>query len=160
MKHLLLAPFLLGFISPVFADLGEAETTTDKQTSFDLWCGERGNDCKVTFDGERLKVNNGKGITADQILFTQRDNIPDFWNGVIFSYKITYKKNNGDNAYGKFLIMHRPTNEQFNDKLSAFIGKPVGGTDPATTAAKQAADAQKSQQMMQGVQMMKQGMGY
>ena len=30
----------------------------------------------------------------------------------------------------------------------------------ATTAAKKAADAQSSQTMMQGVQMMKQGMGY
>ena len=160
MKHLLLAPFLLGFISPVLADLGEAENKSETQVSFDLWCGERGNDCKVTFDGERLRVNNSNGITADQILFTQRDNKPDFWAGQIYSYKITYKKKNGENAYGKFLIMHVPTNERFNDKLSAFIGKPVGGTDPATTAAKKAADAQSSQTMMQGVQMMKQGMGY
>ena len=39
MKHLLLAPFLLGFISPVFADLGEAEKGIQVK-AFDVFCGK------------------------------------------------------------------------------------------------------------------------
>ena len=44
--------------------------------------------------------------------------------------------------------------KRFTEQLSAFTGSPVGGTDSASMAAKQSADAQSKQQMMQGVQML------
>ena len=169
MKHLLLAPFLLGFTSPVFADLGEAEKGIQVK-AFDVFCGKATkkirNECEVTFEGNRLRVNGNEGITADQILFTeltQEMRAEGFMGyGTYYqTFTVTYKKIDGTNGFGKFTLIHSKTADAFKDKLASFTGKPVGGMgDPATAAAKKAADAQSSQQMMQGVQMMKQGMGY
>jgi len=46
------------FVSPnaAFAGLGAAEEGTKR--TFDAYCGEKGNDCKVEFTGERLTVNS------------------------------------------------------------------------------------------------------
>ena len=56
MRHLLLAPLLLALASPANAGLDEAEKTNQAQ-SFDVWCANKGNECKVSLDNARLKVN-------------------------------------------------------------------------------------------------------
>jgi hypothetical protein len=38
------------------ADLGPAETEM-RTSAFDAWCGKRSNNCKVSFEGDRLLVN-------------------------------------------------------------------------------------------------------
>ena len=63
-RLLLLLPLLLG--SPAVADLGPAET--DVTETFDAYCGKVGNKCKVTFEEGRMRVNNGNGITRDQLI--------------------------------------------------------------------------------------------
>ena len=63
-RLLLLLPLLL--ISLVIADLGPAET--EVIDTFDAYCGKRGNDCQVTFESGRMRVNDGKGISLDQLV--------------------------------------------------------------------------------------------
>ena len=167
MRRLLILPLLLGLSSPVFADLGAAEEGL-KKDSFDLFCGTATkkirNECKVTFDGQWLKVNGSKGITADQILFTdltQQMRAEGFLGyGTYYqTFTVTYRKGDGTNGYGKFTTIHRQTAEDFKEQLAAFTGKPVGGMgDPATAAAKASADAQRTGTMLKGVQMMQQGL--
>ena len=41
---------------PARADLGPAETEM-RTSAFDAWCGKRSNNCKVSFEGDRLLVN-------------------------------------------------------------------------------------------------------
>ena len=156
MRRLLLLPLLLGILSPALADLGEAESDATQQKVFDAWCGKPKNSCKVTFDGKRLRVNDGEGITRDQILYTEKTfrNLFPTGYGWRYTFLVNYRKNDGTNGLGKFFFTHTRTSNNFTEQLSAFTGKPVGGTDPATAAAKQAADAQSKQQLMQGVQML------
>ncbi len=97
MKHLLLAPFLLGFISPVFADLGEANLNSDEtykrdnpsEIVYEAWCGkvskESKNECKVQFKEGRLKVNDSSGITSDQIINAKYEEVCKF--GIFHSRK-------------------------------------------------------------------------
>ena len=168
MRRLLLLPLVLGVSLPVQADLGAAEEGL-KRDSFDLFCGTATkkirNECKVTFDGQRLKVNGGKGITADQILFTdltQQMRAEGFLGyGTYYqTFTVTYRKGDGTNGYGKFTAIHNKTAQEFKEQLAAFTGKPVGGMgDPATAAAKDAADAQRTGTMLKGVEMLNQQFG-
>lgn len=54
------------------AELGSVEVgLSDKKLSgtiYDAWCGnEKNADCKIKLDNERLIVNNGSGITVEQV---------------------------------------------------------------------------------------------
>ena len=56
----------------VQADLGSAEDGIGEKklsgTIYDAWCGNKSNeDCKVKFENDRLIVNNGSGITVEQV---------------------------------------------------------------------------------------------
>ena len=104
MKRLLL-PLLAALALPTAlnADLGEAENTKYQKKSFELRCGEeKGEKCIMTFDGNRLRVNNGKGITSDQVVLVQSAycKIPRL--SFCTQYKITYKKADKSLVTGKF----------------------------------------------------------
>jgi hypothetical protein len=101
----------------------------------------------------------GGGITADQILMTDEKYVEDLVLGRTTTFTVTYKKKDGRNSFGKFLIRHRPTTRAFRDQLSTFTGQYVGGTDPATAAAEKAADAQRTGTMLKGVEMLNQQFG-
>ena len=56
----------------VQADLGSAEDGVGDNalsgTIYDAWCGNKSNeDCQVMFENDRLIVNNGSGITVEQV---------------------------------------------------------------------------------------------
>ena len=154
MNRFLLLALTAGLLIPnvAKADLGSAEKGMQQQ-SYDLFCGKvvkkKGTECTVSFDGNRLRVDGGKGIVADQILFTElteKMKMDGFlgYGTFYFTFKVTYKKLDGTNGYGEFVSVHRPTAEKFTSHLAAFTGKPVGGTDQATLAAKKAAKAQST----------------
>ncbi|WP_269621769.1 hypothetical protein [Prochlorococcus marinus] len=124
MRHLLLAPLIIGLSSPALADLGEAELTEFQTRTFDVWCGQRYKDCEVTFTGERLKVNAGKGITPSSILLTQEDNCGTFYYCARFT--VTYQKANGSKANGKFLMQNHHTVREFRQELERFTGREIG----------------------------------
>ena len=159
MKRFLLLALTAGLLITTVAkaDLGEAETA--QQKVFDVWCGKKKNNCKAIFEGDRLRVNDSKGIKSDQVLFTQLK-IFDLTSGYHEEYLVVYKKDDGSRQLGKFLISHRPTSKKFLNQLAAFTGKPVGGMgDPATAAAKKAADAQNTQTTLRSLQMLNQQFG-
>ena len=76
MKRLLL-PLIaaLSFSAPAIADFGEAEKTKFISKTFNIWCGERGNDCEVTFEFDRMRVNGGKAVMGNQIVLVQYEHL-------------------------------------------------------------------------------------
>ena len=79
MRHLLLLPLILGLTSPVYADLGPADTSPKaeepKQTKFDAWCVKKYADCLASLENGRLIVNKSTGVTSEQIIEWSRENI-------------------------------------------------------------------------------------
>jgi len=118
MKRLLLASAALlstsaMLCSAVQADLGPAgDGIEDKKlpytvsnTVYDAWCGSKNNtDCKVKFEDGRLIVNDGKGITADQVL-----DMRQMW---MLFFEEAKRKNTGDHGakcHGAFGGSTRPS---------------------------------------------------
>ena len=107
----------------------ESETTVN-ETSFNLWCGQVKNECVVSFEGDRMRVNNNKGIKRDQLLRVWDDQeLRDFWrrtpvmNGyydtVVYA---TYRKSDGTESTGKFIISSMKTASRFKNALAVFLG--------------------------------------
>lgn len=62
---------------PAQADLDDAnmsniESRTPSEKVYEAWCGVNQNDCKVKFRNGRMIVNNGSGITSNQVLELER----------------------------------------------------------------------------------------
>ena len=89
MKKFLLAmsvaSTLLTAALPVNAGLGAATSET-KSSSYDAWCGEKGNYCKIRFQRGRLVVNRYDSVDFDDITFITRNVSHGFWKG---QYTIT-----------------------------------------------------------------------
>ena len=62
----------LMIIEPLKADLGEANikpfVTESKTKLFNAWCAEKDNKCLVSFNSNRLIVNNNSGIKPEQLI--------------------------------------------------------------------------------------------
>ena len=86
MKRILPAIAALAFCSPAFAGLGPASSS--KPAAYDAWCGEKGNDCKVSFDGGKITVDGKHSVSFDQLTYITR-NRGDYnsWN---YSYTHTF----------------------------------------------------------------------
>lgn len=89
MKNFLLAVAVFSALLisglPVSAGLGAATSKT-KSSSYDAWCGEKGNDCKIRFYRGRLIVNEYDSVDFDDITFITRNVSHGFWKG---QYTIT-----------------------------------------------------------------------
>ena len=128
MKKLLL-PLIAALALPtaVNADLGEAEKTKYQKESFELRCGEeKGEKCIMTFDGNRLRVNGGSGITSDQVVLVQKALCKNPRLTYCAQYKITYKKENGNLSTGRFFNKKVKTKEDFEQSLEVFSGRELG----------------------------------
>ena len=104
-RLLLLLPLPLG--SPAIADLGQADTEiTD---TFDAYCGKRGNDCRVTFESGRMRVNDVKGISRDQLVNFKYTG-PDL---CVFScpnlpWVVSYRNSSGEIKTAKIIFRNAP----------------------------------------------------
>ena len=58
---------LLLTVAPVAADLGEAESATSGQTSFEVWCSKQNNDCNVEISDEKVVVNGKGGVERESV---------------------------------------------------------------------------------------------
>jgi len=104
MHRFLFVALAAGLLSPAasMADLGKAEVGVEK-TSIKTWCGKRKNTCVVTFEGERMRIDDGKGISSNQILEYWSGNEGTFGNAELW-VKVTYRKTvGGEEATGKFI---------------------------------------------------------
>ena len=118
-RLLLLLPLLLG--SPAIAGLGPAET--EVIDTFDAYCGKRGNDYRVTFESCRMRVNNGKGISRDQLLSFKYTG-PDLF---VFScpglqWVVSYRNSSEEIKTAKIIFRHSPTKIRFSKALEVFAG--------------------------------------
>lgn len=76
MRYLLLLPLLIAgslLTVPVHSGLGEAASKS-KSATYDAWCGEKGNDCKVSFTGGRITVNDKDSVAFEDITYITRNN--------------------------------------------------------------------------------------
>ena len=140
MKQLLLAPFLLGFISPVFADLGEAnldvkevsQRDNPSEVVYDAWCGkvskETKNECKVQFKEGKLKVNQSSGITADQVISAKYEEICKFGifhsRNCLDSYSFEYNSQ-GSKKVGLINYSNAKVNKLFLKDIEKWLGKEI-----------------------------------
>ena len=126
MKRFLLLALTTGLLSPIAAkaDLGEAEPAA-KQT-FKIWCAEKKNDCDVTFDGNRLRVNGSSGITRKQIIA-----IDEFCMARqgLHTYTVAYKKDDGSQSSGVFIVpgwrCENINNTKFRPALVGWSGRTI-----------------------------------
>ena len=118
-RLLLLLPLLLG--SPAIADLGPAETEVTE--TFDTYCGKRGNDCRVTFESGRMRVNDGKGISRDQLVGFKYTG-PDLcvFSSPDLPWVVSYRNSSGEIKTAKIIFRHGPTNIRFGQALEVFAG--------------------------------------
>ncbi len=110
-------------------DLGKAED--HHQNSFNVWCGTKKNDCKVTFDGDRLRVNDGEGIRRSQIsyIFHQRplNDVTSKNHYTVVYKKIKTKKKGPLNYFaGTFILKSLKDDHKFKKTIVRWTGKPIG----------------------------------
>ena len=121
MKRLLLLLIILAG-TPAIADLGPAETEVFE--TFDAYCGKVGISCKVSFEQGRMRVNNGKGISRDQLL-SYKYTGPDLYltfSSPDLSWALSYRNSKGEIKTAKIIFKHGPTNIRFGQALEVFAG--------------------------------------
>ena len=132
MRHLLLLPLMLGIASPTYADLGPADTKPKvqepNQTKFHAWCVEKYADCLATLEDGLLIVNEGIGISAEQIIEWSRKDIYRRRIGWIsfigphhlYAYNIKYKATDGSVKEGKIVFQNTRYSDRFYESLKAW----------------------------------------
>ena len=80
MRHLLLLPLLVAsslIAMPVHSGLGEAASKS-KSSTYEAWCGEKGKDCKVSFENGKITVNDKHSVDFSDITYITR-NVDGVW---------------------------------------------------------------------------------
>ena len=134
-----LLPFLLYslWLQAARADLDGADITGPKgQTttgqSYEARCGIKKEKCKVSFEGEKLIVNDGDGIYSNQFVSvvltrecTQRSFLMPwvvscFQNQLDWDFTITYKSADGNQRTALISFMPRYLNTNPTDRARSF----------------------------------------
>ncbi len=148
------------------ADLGESEIESKEWVrTFDAFCSEEGNDCKVTFDKNGMRVNEGIGIKKSQVMRIWTDSyLKGFWQrskGSMYAnvFYVNYKKKDGSSGTGKFIFLHTPTAKAFWNELNMFAGKEAvstisGGNSGGGGNLKRIQNEQKMRQLRENQRML------
>ena len=113
-------------IQPIYSDLGEANikpyTLGSQKKSFDAWCGEKNNKCKVSFKTNYLIVNQSSGIKPEQLLswFRNVSYIPRKGIGSsyhLYVYDFEYRNKNNENSYARVIFQNSKTSDKFYKEL-------------------------------------------
>ena len=117
MRHLLLLPFLVASsmaVMPVHAGLGSATSKT-QSSAYDAWCGEKGNDCKVSFSNGKITVNDSDSVDFEYITYITRNAERDQWTGdFLYTFGIEYlEKGMDDPEFAEILFQHSKTANKF-----------------------------------------------
>jgi hypothetical protein len=111
-----------------FADLGSAEEATTGATKFSVWCSRRGKDCSVEITDSKIIVDGKSSVNRAQILKIWRDKeMRSFWDRNPLNYYqdafyVTYRKSDGGEATGKFIVLHERTGSEFWNRLQTLLG--------------------------------------
>jgi hypothetical protein len=110
------------------ADLGSAEEATTGNTKFSVWCSRRGNDCTVEITDSKIIVDGKSSVNKSQLLKIWRDKeMRNFWDRNPLNYYqdafyVTYRKVDGGEATGKFIVLHERTGSEFWNRLQTLLG--------------------------------------
>ena len=133
-------------IRPSNNDLGGADITgpdggTTTGNTYAAWCGKDFIDCDVTFKDDRLSVNNGSGITRDQLVNVTMERICRIYTFGIQDcfrsqynkeYSITYKS--FDSAQERTALIsfrHEKTYRNFNRDFQIWMGDVLRKVGPS-----------------------------
>ena len=118
----------IGNPNPAAAGLGAASSSSS--TSFDAWCGSKGNKCKVKFADERITVNGSDSISFDQVIgYTTAQNWRYRIGGSYWLHTITIQYvEDGSTKSGKFLFSNSTAATDFATQASMACRqcRPVG----------------------------------
>ena len=106
---------ILGAISPAYSGLGSAASKSS-ESGYDAWCGERGNDCKVTFANGKITVDGKNSVEFDNITYITRnvDPRPDFAGGDTYVFGIEYLEDGmKEPEFAEIMFMHYGTSARF-----------------------------------------------
>ena len=99
---------------PVNAGLGSAATKT-KSSSYDCYCGEKGNDCKVSFSNGKITVDEEDSVDFEDITYITQNYEYNEWTGVrTYTFGIEYLEEGLDDPeFAEIILLHRPTARKF-----------------------------------------------
>ena len=96
---------------PAKAGLGEAATKSQSSV-YDAWCGEKGNDCKVSFGNGEITVNDKHSVDFSDITYITRD-LDSTWE-FRWTFGVEYLEEGMDSPeLAEFIFLHRPTANRF-----------------------------------------------
>ena len=141
MKLLALVIALLGSAMAPYAakaDLGPAEVQEKKQEplpdTYDAWCAEKYADCKVSISSDRIAVDDGKGVTRENILSWEKRMDYRAPQGVfnfigphqLYTYFLNYKASDGYTRRAAIVFQHSRTSDLFAQRLRVLApGKEI-----------------------------------
>ena len=99
---------------PVNAGLGSATSKT-KSSSYDCFCGEKGNDCKVSFSNGKITVNDTDSVDFEDITYITRNYEYNEWSGVrTYTFGVEYLEEGMDDPeFAEIILIHKPTALKF-----------------------------------------------
>ena len=101
---------LLG--TPAFAGLGAAASKSN-ESGYEAWCGERGNDCKVTFGNGKITVDGKHSVSFDDITYiTRNEELVDL--GPQYVFGIEYLEDDmNEPEFAEIIFIHTNTSNRF-----------------------------------------------
>jgi hypothetical protein len=116
--------------NPAAAGLGAVSSSAS--TSFDAWCGSKGNKCKVKFADEPITVSGSDSISFDQVIgYTTAQNWRYHIGGSYWLHIITIQYDeDGNTKSGKLLFSNSTVATDFATKASMACRqcRPVGSS--------------------------------
>ena len=97
---------------PVYAGLGEAASKSTSST-YDAWCGEKGNECEVSFVGGRITVNQTSSVDFKDITYITNHMKPNFW-AATWVFGVEYQEDGMESPeFAEFLFMDMDAARRF-----------------------------------------------
>ena len=99
--------------TPAIAGLGSA-TQKGSEAGYDAWCGERGNDCNVTFKDGKITVDNSDSVDFDDITYITRNREGKWDTNLLWRFGIEYLEEGLDAPeFAEILFIHESTANKF-----------------------------------------------
>ena len=98
---------------PASAGLGAAASKTASR--YEAWCGEKGNDCKVSFKDGKITVNDSDSVDFEQVTYITRNEDYSPWTGdTVYTFGIEYLEEGvPDPEFAEILFLHKGTANKF-----------------------------------------------
>ena len=138
-----LLALLLGTPTTALADFGSADVATSTSSSFDAYCGKRGNKCKIEFDSQNITVDKINKVDKRQIIgysnFAEYDG-KSCWPSTTpscylaaydYNINIDYIKKDGSRSIAKVIFVNKNSYSDFLAAMHGFTGMgSKGEVDP------------------------------